>query len=148
MCTEMIKTDNPGMNYLEIGKMLLNDGKERKEGAYLKYGENHAKTGASVGLLYELCRTYFLSCIGVVYAQLPEEQRDCLLTRLILRNVFVSRMIKATQNGTVKMRQFLYMLSDSTYVRRRSNIKTVLQVLSNSVEYDFKGKISLIVFND
>ncbi|MBR5296639.1 MAG: hypothetical protein IKU29_02070 [Parabacteroides sp.] len=148
MCIEMQKTDNPGMNHLEVGKMLLNDGKERNEGAYLKYGENHAKTGTAIGLLYELCRTYFLSCIGMVYPQIPEEQRNRLLTRLILRSPFVSRVIKATQNGNVQMRQFLYMLSYSTYVRRRSNIKAVFSIVSDSVEFDFSEVVKKISFND
>lgn len=144
MCSEMQKTDNPGMSHLDVGKMLLNDGKERKDGAYVKYGENHAKTGAAIGLLYELCRTYFLSCIGMVYPQLPEAQRECLLTRLILRNSFISRVIKATQNGDVQMRQFLYMFSYSTYVRRRSNIKSIVAVISSSGEYDFSAIVEKI----
>lgn len=148
MCIKMQNLDNSGMNHLEVGKLLLNDMKERKEGAYVKYGENHAKTGASLGLLYELCRTYFLSCIGMVYTQLSDEQRERLIIRLILRNPFFSEVIRKIQNGKVSMRQFLYMLSYSTYIRRRSNIKKIIQILCNSKEYDFRKCLSLVVFDD
>lgn len=148
VCIKMQNLDNPGMNHLEVGKLLLNDMKERKDGAYVKYGENHAKTGTSLGLLQELCRTYFLSCIGVIYTQLSDEQRECLLIRLILRNSFFSEVIRQMQDGRVSMRHFLHMLSNSTYIRRRSNIKKIIQILCNSKEYDFRQYLSLIVFDE
>ena len=49
---------------------------------------------------------------------------------LILRSKLVERLIQASQNGKVDLRSFLYMLSDTTYIRRSSNIKRVLAYLS------------------
>ena len=137
LCQRMKEVDNPGLSHLEVGKLLLNDGKERKDGAYTKYGENHAKTGAAIGLIQELTKTYFLSCVGYVYPELSVTEKDALMTRLLLRNSFIKRVINATQNGNVFMRQFLYMLSDSTYVRRSSNIRKIMNVLADTEEYDF-----------
>lgn len=137
LCQRMKEVDNPGLNHLEVGKLLLNDGKERKDGAYTKYGENHAKTGAAIGLVQELSKTYFLSCLGNIFPELNAYFQERLLTRLLLRNRFIDRVLCASGNGPVTMRQFLYMLSDSTYIRRSSNIKTVIGKLEKTDEYDF-----------
>ena len=137
---------NPGVTFIEAGKLLLDDGAQRKDMAYIKYGENHLKTAEALGLLYELTRTYFLSCIGTVYISLCEEDQKRLLTRLFLRNKLISRLIKVTNTSNIDARQFLYMLSDSTYIRRRSNLKCILHFLQESTEYDFSGMISRIHF--
>ena len=125
---------------------MLNDGKERKEGALTKYGENHAKTAEAIGLLFELHRTYFLSIYGYAFLELSASGREKLLVRLLLRNKFIVRLFKASNNGNVEMRNFLYMLSDTTYVRRRSNIRSILNVLQNSTEFDFSTFINRIKF--
>ena len=143
-CEKMKRTDNPGMKFIDIGRLLLDDGKERKEGALIKYGENHAKTAEMLGLSFELCKTYYLSGIGYIYAELSEEKQQRFLTRLVLRNKLVTRLYQASKNGNINMREFLYMLSDSTYLRRRSNIKSVLNVLVKSEENDFTDFIELI----
>ena len=152
-CTERIckvlkEVNNPGLTFLEAGKLLLDDGKARTDTAYTKYGENHLKTGELLGLIFSLSNTYFLSAIGTVYCDLSEDNKARLLTRLVLRSRLVSRLLSASEKGTVDMRQFLYMLSDSTYVRRRSNIKRVLNVLKLSDEYDFSNFINQILFSD
>ena len=125
---------------------MLNDGVLRKDMAYIKYGENHLKTAEALGLLYELTRTYFVSCIGEIYLTLDEEDRKKLNVRLFLRNKFIARLIKATATGKVDARQFLYMLSDATYIRRKSNIKCILRYLSESTEYDFSVLFNNIYF--
>lgn len=143
-CDKMRKTDNPGMKFIEIGRLLLDDGKERKDGALVKYGENHAKTAEMLGLSFQLCKTYYLSGIGYVYSELSEDKQYRLLTRLVLRNKLVTRLYQASKNGKIDMREFLYMLSDSTYLRRKSNIRTILDVLARTEELDFEEFIKLI----
>lgn len=142
LCNLLKSCNNPGVTHIDAGRLLLSDGKKRKDGAYTKYGENHLKTGLLLGLIFSITNTYFLSSIGMVYNEINENTRYKLLTRLILRNKLVIRMIRATRNGKVNMRQFLYMLSDSTFIRRRSNIKTILGILAESKEYDFHDLIS------
>lgn len=145
-CEKMRNTSNPGMKFVEMGKILLDDGVKRKDGALTKYGENHAKTATMLGLAFELCNTYYLSGIGYIYATLSKEQQTKLLSRLILRNKLVVRLYQASKNGQVDMKEFLYMLSDSTYDRRRSNIKKILKTLNDSDEYDFKYFLDKIYF--
>lgn len=146
ICSKLKSVNNPGMKFIDIGKLLLDDGKERKDGAYVKYGENHSKTATSLGLVFEFYNTYYLSCVGEVYLELEDGERKKLLDRLILRSTLISRMLQASQNGTVNMREFLYMLSDSTYLRRKSNMKKVVDYLYQSDEYKFDNFIEMIKF--
>lgn len=146
ICSKLKKIDNPGLKFVDVGRLLLDDGKERKDGAYVKYGENHVKTAATLGLVFEFYNTFYLSCIGEEYIELPENDQKRLLSRLIIRSSLISRMLQATQNGRVNMREFLYMLSDSTYTRRKSNIKKMVDYLYLSEEYDFIAFIENINF--
>lgn len=146
VCSLIKEVNNPGLTCLDVGKLLLNDGLTRKEGALVKYGENHAKAATLIGLLFELTHTYFLSIYGYVLECLTEEEKEQLLVRLILRNKLISRLIKVGSLGRVDMRQFLYMLSDSTYLRRRSNMRKVLSVLQKCNEFEFKPIIDNLIF--
>lgn len=143
-CQKINAINNPGLRFLEVGRILQNDGIERKVGAYVKYGENHAKMAQTLGLAFELCNIYYLSGIGYIYINLSDDDRNKLLTRMILRSKLFTRMMQASSNGKVNLREFLYMLSDSTYVRRRSNIKKMLEYLVQSEEYDFREFVELI----
>lgn len=145
ICKKVKDNSNPGMKYIDIGKVLLDDGKIREDGAYTKYGENHVKTAEALGLFFELSRTYFLSCLGYIYCDLTVDEKNKLITRLLLRNRLITRLINASENGNVNVREFLYMLSDSTYTRRKSNLKTILSILVNSEEYDFSKFINKII---
>jgi len=146
MCQVLKEIDNPGVTYIEAGKLLLNDGQERKDGAYTKYGENHLKTSAIIGLTFELTNTYFLSSLGQVVDVLSDDEAERLITRLILRGPLVKRLIRASGNGKVDVRSMLYMLSDSTYVRRRSNMRSIFKQLQDSKEYDFTHILENLVW--
>lgn len=145
ICEKIKAHNNPGVKYIDVGRILLDDGKIRKDGAYTKYGENHVKTAEAMGLFFELSRTYFLSCLGYVYCDLSIEDRKKLLTRLLLRNKLIIRLLQASENGKINAREFFYMLSDSTYLRRKSNVKTILHILETSEEYDFSGFTNKVV---
>lgn len=99
-----------------------------------------------MSLLHNINNTYFLSCIGYIFCDLDKEQQTKLLTRLVLRNKLIIRLLRASKNGKVNVREFLYMISDSTYIRRRSNIKSILNLLTRSDEYDFSNFINNLRF--
>ena len=145
ICEKVKAHNNLGMKYIDIGKILLDDGEMRKDGAYIKYGENHVKAAEAMGLFFELSRTYFLSCLGYVYCDLSDIDRHKLLTRLLLRNRLIIRLLQASENGNINGREFFYMFSDSTYLRRRSNVKAILNILETSEEYDFNDFVNKII---
>ena len=143
---DVIKSTNFGLGFVDIGKLLLNDGNERNDTALSKYGENHIKTAELLGLAFKSEKKYYLSCIGVIFNDLPNKTKEQLLVRLILRNKLVSQILIAANQGEFDLETFLYDLSHSTYVRRRSNIKCVLNKLISSKEYDFSDLVKQVVF--
>ena len=147
ICCALSDAGNPGVTFIQAGKLLLGDDKQRSDVAYVKYGENHLKMAEALGLLFELTHTYFVSCIGMIYSHLNDADRQKLTVRLFLRNKLIARLIKASSNASVDARQFLYMLSDTTYIRRKSSLKCILKYLQDSPEYDFSEIVSKIKFS-
>lgn len=146
LCSILRTIKDPGVNYLQAGKLLLSDGKERLAAAYRKYGENHTKTAASLGLLHELDRIYFLTCVGYTSILIREEEKEKLLTRLILRNTLITKILQSATKRRFTLRNLLCFLSDSTYKRRRSNIGTILKRLEKSDEFDFSPFLENITY--
>lgn len=113
--------------------MLLDDGVERNDVAYRKYGENHAKTATNLGLLQVNEHTYYLSCIGYIFNELDSNIKTELLIRLILRNKLIKRLLfKVNRDGQALYKKEVSFLRESTINRRKSNIKRILLILSNS----------------
>ena len=143
---EMIKNKDKGIKWKEAGSILLNDGIQRKNGALVKYGENHLKTSEYLGYIFSLENTYFVSCIGYINKKLNDEEKSKLLTRLIIRTNLFRIIYVFQKNGEVELRKIFDMLSDSTYRRRLSNVRKLFDILLKSNEYDFSKIISKIKY--
>ncbi len=146
LCNILKDIKDPGVNYLQAGKLLLSDGKERLVAAYRKYGENHTKTAAALGLLHELDKIYFLTCLGHASDLISEEERTKLMTRLVLRNTLVIKILQTAKKRRFTLRNLLCFLSDSTYKRRKSNIGAILKKLEKSDEFDFSPILANIEY--
>lgn len=147
VCLVIKEAGDKGYTALEVGKLLENDGVERDNRAYLKYGENQAKTGNQLGLLTRISNKFFLSCIGFVLNELEYEKQELLIRRLMLRNKLVQRLIyKAIVSGKSDYSYETGFLSDSTRLRRKSNVKTVIIYICSTKEIDLSGLLSKIVF--
>lgn len=144
LCKLVKQKKDPGLKHIAVGRILLNDGKNRNDGAYTKYGENHAKFAEDLGLMYSLESVFFLSCLGYVLDELEEDLYKKLLTRLVLRLRLVQKLYLDSLKGVVDLRDSLSVLSESTFVRRSSNVKTILKFLINSEEFDFHDFVSKI----
>lgn len=144
ICEALKKENNPGVNFYQAGKLLLKNEPEKKKAAYIKYGENQLKTAEILGLLFEIEHTYFLSCLGYVLDVLDEKKQKKLVLRCLLRSKLIMKLFSATCNGEVDLRQFLYMLSESTYKRRVSNLLHLFQIMNDFGEYDFSPYYSKI----
>lgn len=137
LCKILIKNGDKGVNYFECGALLLNDGVTRKKNALIKYGENQLKTGRMLGLIYSVSHTFYVGCIGYVYITLPEEKKEKLLRRLLLRAPLFCYIIQQALNKKVVLKELLNVISETTYQRRKGNIKRLFGILFNSDEYDF-----------
>ena len=146
VCLCVKKANNPGMKFKKIGELLLDDGEQRSDIAFCKYGENHIKTAELLGLAFKNESLYYLSVFGLIIDELPNSLRKKLLTRLILRNKLISQLIISSKNSTIDLEAFLYDLSQTTYLRRRTNIKQIIEYLCDTDEYDFSHLIKNIKY--
>lgn len=137
---------NPGLNLLEIGKLLLNDGKARTDVALRKYGENHVKASELIGTAFRSDKKlFYLSGIGYVFTILSEEKQKALLIRLFLRNKLISQIIRVATKEPCSVEPLLYDLAEKTYLRRKSNIKKILFYLATCEKFDFVNIIENII---
>lgn len=146
MCSKLCR-NNTGLKFKEIAELLFNDDIQRSDCALNKYGENHIKTAELLGLAFkDASKKYYLGAIGYAFNELGEKNKERLLVRLIIRNKLISQLILAALQGQFDMEAFLYDLSKSTYIRRKTNIKRIINVINNSDEFDFSYITKNIIY--
>ena len=126
---QVLTRAHDGLHNLEVGQALLDDGTVRKEGAYRKYGENHAKTAIELGLVLENSGCYFLTCLGEIYNDLENSVQNELLRRTILRNRFFQKILIKSQLGPVSIENEMSFFSQSTIIRRLPNVRTLYNIM-------------------
>ena len=126
---QVLARAHDGLHNLEVGQALLDDGTVRKEGAYRKYGENHAKTAIELGLVLENSGCYFLTCLGEIYNDLENSVQNELLRRTILRNRFFQKILIKSQLGPVFIENEMSFFSQSTIIRRLPNVRTLYNIM-------------------
>ena len=140
LCRSICSVENHGVKFIEVANLLLTDNVTRKDGALSKYGENHIKTAESMGLAFKNnSKTYYLSAWGCVFGELSNDAQEKFLLRLIIRNKLITQLFIAASQGEFDLEAFLYDLSKSTYLRRRTNINRIIERLNASQEYDFSA---------
>ena len=126
---QVLTRAHDGLHNLEVGQALLDDGTVRKEGAYRKYGENHAKTAIELGLVLENSGCYFLTCLGEIYNDLENSVQNELLRRTILRNRFFQKILIKSQLGPVSIENEMSFFSQSTIIRRLPIVRTLYNIM-------------------
>ena len=144
--TKLKNNGDPGLRFIEMGKLLQNDGKDRNDGANRKYGENHAKTAEYLGYLFSKKYFYFVSCFGYALDFLSEEEKIKLFSRLLLRTNLFRIIYLSSLNDRVKLRSIFDFLSDKTYKRRLNGTREILFKLKICNDYDFSNILDCIDF--
>ena len=127
---------NCGSKDVDYSKMgfLLRETK-RKEVADKKYGENHMKTAAQLGLCrFEKFRGN-ANALGRHFVKLSEADMKNILPKLCLYIPFIQNYFMAGATDAVRD-EILSILSHTTQVRRRSNVNTIIQKIKESLEYE------------
>lgn len=147
LCSLLKSQGDKGIKHLEAGMLLENDGLERNEAAYVKYGENHLKTALQLGLLQYDSGVYFLSCVGYIINDFSDQIKRDLLCRLILRNKLIKRFLyKITKFGHAAYSEEAGFLKESTMNRRRSNVKKLIEILTSLSDNSAVRKLTEVVF--
>ena len=122
---------NYGPTFKELGEQFLGQGK--KKGAYVKYGENHAKLGRLYDLVYikkdRVSRVY-LSTLGRILEGLEIEEQEELLSKFSFKIPIIQQCIKYDiLNSDGVMELLMEYLSVNTALRRKSNVINILKML-------------------
>lgn len=129
MCNALLWNGNQGLTFVEIGKLFPDYVKQHNTTAYNKFGENQVKTAAQLGLAFEYYDLWFLSCLGYIYPSIPDEKKDPILARMILRDPLYANIVISLTEGDVDLLKFMESeLSPKTSARRYSNVVTIANI--------------------
>lgn len=122
------------VSWTKLGFLLRN--KPRKSGADQKYGENHGKTAAQLGLLQMNERHEFNpTSFGIAFNALSKEDKESLKPKFCLYIPIIHNYF--TQNCDPDLLdEYLALLSESTQKRRKPNIKKLIEIVKSSLPYD------------
>lgn len=119
-----------GMTCKKLGCYLM--GKQKSEAAQAKYGENHYKLTMQLGFATE-DGIKEVNSFGKAYKNIQTEiTKNEIKTKMILKIPVIQELLIRAEVGTVNATKYLRnYLSESTIIRRRSNIKKLLGELQN-----------------
>lgn len=132
------------VGYIKLG-YLLAPMSAKKPGANQKYGENHGKMGVMLGLLkmnpkedlplkqghkISFSPTFF----GRSYNNLDDETKGKLIPKIILRSKLMQNFFLRGRQETLLEADMKQLLSESTFRRRYSNVKRILEVINTALD--------------
>ena len=127
MCGIMLENDNQGLSLTDIATKLHGDDNFKDNAVALtKYGENHVKTACQMGLTVLKNDLWYLTSIGYVINNLPENVQTKYYAINLLRDSFYSKIILSLYEKDTNLRDFMSILSESTQKRRSSSCQKVL----------------------
>lgn len=110
--------------------------KNASKGAQIKYGENHYKTAAAIGLT-TLNKPFHVTALGKKYMSLSWEDKISIRNKLFLLVPIVQKIIIDAKYRTVHPLDVLRLyLSESTSIRRRSNVRTMVEYVYKDADME------------
>ena len=138
---KLIHFSNGKMTFSQLGREIMHS---REEGACKKYGENHSKLAAMLGSVVLEREGSFVvknSNFGEFSVSMSKEDKIEIIKRLALRNPFIQKIISDAKNGNcdymVLAQQYL---SESTALRRRSNVRYIVSLVLSGTKYEYLNK--------
>ena len=139
--TQILKYENSGLTFEELGYLLM-DSKNKL--SRTKYGENQAKTARIFNLVVFSQRRpteVRNSSLGDEFPFLNQADKEKLLSILCLRNPVIMYFIAKSKVSKVNYDEVVSCLSESTRIRRKANVKYLLDLALNDVKKDFINNI-------
>jgi len=123
------------LSFTQLGFMLRV--KPRKEGADFKYGENHAKTAAQMGLCSIVKSKIYSSYLGLAFNKLDIKTKEQIYPKLILFVPYIFNLY-ATSADYDSINKSVSILADSTQQRRLTNIWTLINHVNSQLPYELQ----------
>lgn len=127
MCQVMLSHGNCGLSFPDIASGLHAD-ENYKDNlvALMKYGENQVKTASQLGLCVFWNELWYLSSVGYIFLNLPDNVQNKYLSINLLRDPFYSKVIESLCQKDTCIKDYMGILSESTQKRRASSCNRVL----------------------
>ncbi len=123
------------ITYTQLGFMLRT--RPRKEGADTKYGENHSKTAAQMGLCSIFNARIYTSHLGVAFCDIDKEKQKNLLPKLVLFIPYILNQFASSAKYEDVIRSVSF-LSESTQKRRLTNIWSLITQVNKVLPYELQ----------
>ena len=139
---ELLEFEPEGLTFSDAGYQLMNS---VKPGARVKYGENHSKLAAMMSLVtISSSRPAVVKATpwGTYLTRFDMKRKDSVLKKMLIRDICVRTIVKAALNGPATYREAVKALSPSTALRRRTNVKCLVDfVLAGTEREDVLSRI-------
>lgn len=133
---ELLVFSPDGLTFSEIGYQLMNS---VTEAAQKKYGENQSKLAAMMGLV-TLSNTRPIvvkpTSWGNYLTHYSFSEKKDVLKKLLLRDPCIQNMLFGVLRGFVKYKEVVSFLKPSTQIRRRTNVRCLVNFILEGSEYE------------
>lgn len=128
MCEALMRANDRGLNFPEIGWYLHNDNQVRSQNTEAKYGEN-VKGAQQFGLTIIYKQKWYLTCLGKVFLKFNETDRMALLARTLLRDPLYKHIFYAATKENVDVTDYMIGIAASTVGRRLTSVKSFCAIV-------------------
>ena len=139
---ELLEFEPDGLTFADAGYQLMNS---VKPGARVKYGENHSKLAAMLSLVtISSNRPAIVRATrwGTYLTRYDWRSKEEVLRKLLLRDLCVKTVVKSALIGPTTYRDVVKVLSTSTAIRRRTNVRCLVEfVLSGTDREEVLSRI-------
>lgn len=134
------------MNYAELGLRLKNDVTAKLD-ANIKFGENHGKGAALLGLVNCIDKRFSLSSLSNGFNQISDsaKQREIVL-RLFFRIPLVQAILKSAKEGITNGYDYMIDLTESTKKRRGQCLRAIFRDLKELYNQDLDMRLINIIW--
>jgi len=142
----VIDSEIEDLSYKKIGYYLC--AKVAKVGAQVKYGENHYKLAAQLGLV-TFAKPFTATDIGLAFYLTDNTiKRQAIKKHLALRIPIIQQaLLLADTNTIVDMGALMCQyISQSTMLRRRSNVRELMQYIMDIADVPTQHRLNNIVW--
>lgn len=138
---QLLYNKKGGLSFPEIGRNLAGS---EELGAATKYGENHSKLAKEFDLVTITDfkpTTVKITNFGKCFAFFDETDQLRLMRLLGLRDPLIQNLIIKAKKGIVYYTNECNCLSESTKVRRRSNVRKLLELIFEGIDNSITNNI-------
>lgn len=135
---ELLMFEPGGLSFSDAGYQLMNS---IQDGARKKYGENHSKLAAIMSLV-NISYTHRTALVtatpwGQYLTNYSLSQKRDVLQKLLLRDPCIQTIVKTALLGPADYRNVVYFLAKTTAIRRRSNVKYLVEYVLTGGDYEY-----------